>query len=257
MLSPELLAIKVPRNQTAAMQLLQLYAQSGHHYWTSGVVLRTKLERFIEKLNSFRIGRDAPGRAYDKSKGLASAHLVLLDAPGEALTWILVSTKGPRGLVDVESPVLGPVRDTRLSGQHLTLKHYELLHAPKKVKRQRVIKFKQDRAGQRQDVAEQRTETVTVTTWTWRLTPGRVREHEALIVARVKQRDEAGLAAELQALAMMPLFAGVRGPVLKLYGEAKKLAGKFKLDPLTVPQLPYMVKLPVYDTPPATIAGLL
>lgn len=33
-------AIKVPRNQTAAMQLIQLYAQSGHVFWTAGIVQR-------------------------------------------------------------------------------------------------------------------------------------------------------------------------------------------------------------------------
>lgn len=121
---------------------------------------------------------------------------------------------------------------------------------------QGVAKFKQARDGRLQDVAEERTEAVTVTTWTWRLTPARVREHEALIVAVAKQRDEAGLAAELQALAMMPLFSGIRGQVLKLYGEAKKLSGKFKLQPPTIPTLPYLVKLPVYATPPTTIADL-
>ena len=256
MLSPDLSAIKVPRNQTAAMQLLQLYVQSGHYYWTSGVVLRSKLERFIEKLSCFRIGRDAPGRAYDKSKKLASTHLVLLDAPGESLTWILVSTRGRCGLSDPAAPALGVVKDTRLAGQHLLLKHYELLHMEKRVKRRRLAKFKQARDGRLQDVAEERTEAVTVTTWTWRLTPARVREHEALIVAFAKQRDEAGFAAELQALAMMPLFSGIRGQVLKLYGEAKKLSSKFKLDPPTVPNLPYLVKLPVYATPPTTIADL-
>lgn len=257
MLSPDLLAIKVPRNQTAAMQLLQLYAQSGHHYWTSGVVLRTKLERFIEKLDSFRIGRDVPGRAYDKTRGLASTHLVLIESPGESLSWLLVSTRGKGGLSDPAAPDLGTVRDTRLAGQHLALKHYELLHIEKKMKRTRVVKFDQDRDGRRQEVKEERTETVKTTTWTWRMLLARVREHEALIVALAKQRDDAGLAAELTALAMMPLFSGVRGQVLKLYSEAKKLAGKFKLDPLTVPQLPYMVKLPVYDTPSTTLADLL
>lgn len=248
-----LASIKVPRNQTAAMQLLQLYTQSGHFYWTAGVVLRSKLKRFIEKLASFRIDRDSPGRAYDKSKRLASTHLVLLESPGEMLSWILVSTKGKGGLSDPEAPVLGPVRDTRLSGQHLTLKNYELLHMEKRIKRTRVIKFKQDRDGKRQEVQEERTETIKTTTWTWRMTPARMREHEAFIVALAKQRDDAGLAAELEALAMMPLFSGVRGQVLKLYAEAKKLAGKFKLDPPTVPQLPFLVKQPIYATPAITL----
>lgn len=89
------------------------------------------------------------------------------------------------------------------------------------------------------------------------MTPARVREHEAFIVALAKQRDSAGLAAELAALAMMPLFSGVRGQVLKLYAEAKKLAGKFKLNPLpSMPELAYMVRLPVYSEPSATLLTL-
>jgi len=250
-------ALKVPRNQTAAMQLIQLYAQSGHVYWTSGIVQRGKLKRFLEKLASYRLDRDKPGRVYDKSRGIASVHLVILDSPDNLLHWVLVSTKGKHGLIDPDAPQVGVVQDTRLAGQHLRWLHYELLHAPKVIKRTRVIKFKQDRDGRLQDVEEARTETVRQTTWSWRMTPARAREHEALIVARAKQRDRPGLSAELQALAMMPLFSGVRGQVLKLYSEAKKLAGKFKLDPLDPPQLPYMVKLPVYDTPPQTLAGLL
>ena len=252
-----LAALKVPRNQTAAMQLLQLYAQSGHVFWTSGIVQRGKLKRLLEKLASYRLDRDKPGRAYDKSRGIASVHLVLLDSPDNLLPWVIVSTKGKGGLADPASPSVGVVHDTRLAGQHLRWSHYELLHAPKTIKRTRVIKFKQDRDGRLQDVEEARTETVRQTTWSWRMLPQRMREHEALIVASAKQRDSAGLALELQALALMPLFSGVRSQVLKLYSEAKKLAGKFKLDPLEPPQLPYMVKLPVYAAPPATLADLL
>ena len=252
-----LAALKVPRNQTAAMQLIQLYAQSGHVFWTSGIVQRDKLTRLLAKLACYRLDRYTPGRAYDKSRGLASVHLVILDVPNDLLPWVLVSTKGKGGLTDPTALPVGVVQDTRLAGQHLRWSHYELLHAPKVIKRTRTVKFKQDRDGRRQDVQEERTETVRQTTWSWRMTPSRLREHEAFIVALAKQRDSAGLALELQALAMMPLFSGVRGQVLKLYAEAKKLAGKFKLDPLEPPQLPYMVKLPVYDTPPATIAGLL
>lgn len=246
-------SIKVPRSLTAAMQLLQLYTQSGHFFWTSGVVLRSKLKRFVEKLASFRIHRDAPGRAYDKSKKLASTHLVLLDAPGDALSWILVSTKGKGGLSDPDAPVIGPVKDTRLAGQHLTVKNYELLHLEKRVKRLELVKFKQDRGGKRQEVVAERTETIKKTTWTWRMTPARMREHEAFIVEKAKHRDDEGLEAELKALAEMPLFSGVRGQVLKLFSEAKKLAGKFKLDPPNIPKLPFLVKQPIYTNPAITL----
>lgn len=244
-------SVKVPRNNTAAMQLLQLYAQSGHYYWTAGVVSRKKLNSFVCKLESYRISRDAPGRAYDKTKGLASVHLVILDSADDVLPWVLVSTAGKGGLAAVDVIAPGEVRDTRLAGQHLTWGHYELLRAEKRITRTRDVKT---RDGQ---VLKDRKETIKQTTWSWRLSAARVKAHEALIVALAKQRDSTGLDAELEALARMPQFSGVRGQVLKLYGEAKKLAGKFKLDPPLVPDLPYMVRQPAYGEPPKTLLTLL
>lgn len=246
-----LTAIKVPRNQTAAMQLLQLYVQTGHFYWTTGVVLRSKLRRFIEKLASFRIERDAPGRAYDKTKNIASTHLVLLDSPDDALIWILVSTLGRYGLADDESPRLGAVKDTRLASQHLTLKHYELLHLEKRIVRIRDIQTKQGK------MLKDRQETIRQTTWTWRMTGARMREHEAFIVALAKQRDSNALTTELGALAMMPMFSGVRGQVLKLHAEAKKLTVKFKIESIDYPILPVMMKLPIYGTPSKSLSNIM
>lgn len=85
------------------------------------------------------------------------------------------------------------------------------------------------------------------------MTIAKAREHEALIVVLAKQRNIAGLDAELASLSMMPQFSGVRGQVLKLYVEAKKLARKFKLNTPNVPELPYMVRLPIYTSPSATL----
>lgn len=81
--------------------------------------------------------------------------------------------------------------------------------------------------------------------------------HEALIVERAKRHDVAGLSQEIAALAMMPMFSGVRGQVLKLYAEARKVAGKSGVGELTLPGLPYMTRQAVYDTPPATMMSLL
>lgn len=236
-----------PKNQTAAMQLLQLYAQSGHYYWTADVVLRSKLERFIEKLEVFRINRDAPGRVYDKMKGLASVHLVILDSADGLLPWVLVSSHGRGGLADGNAPLIGQVRDTRLAGQHLVWKHYELLYAEK-----RMTRFRSVTAKEGEEFFE-RKETIRQTTWSWRILPAQWKAHEAYIVSLVKQHNTTGLMFEMKVLAMMPQFAGVRGQVLKLYAEAKKLARKFKLNVPKIPELPYMVRLPVYTLPPATL----
>lgn len=250
-----LTAIKAPRSQTAAMQLIQLYVQTGHYHWTSGTVERAKLGRLVEKLTPYRIHRDAPGRAYDRRGKKASSHLVVLDSPDDVLRWVLVSTAGRGGLADPEAPQVGPVYDTRVRGQYLRWSHYELLHAPKAVKRKKLVKFEQDRNGRRQKVTEERIETVHITTWSWRIDPQRVREHEALLASRAKHRDLAGLLAAVAALAQMPLFGGVRGQVLKLHAEARKLAHKAGLA-LDLPRLPFMTRLPIYADPPATLYSL-
>lgn len=245
-----LTAIKVPKNQTAAMQLLQLYVQSGHVFWTSGVVERSKLTRLVQKLAAFRIERDAPGRIYDKSKGLASTHLVVLDSANDVLPWVLVSTTGRSGLNDPDALAVGRVGDTRLAGQHLRWAHYELLHAEK------VITLTRDVTTKTGAVLAGRKTTLRSTTWTWRMTRERADAHEKFIVGLAKQRDAAGLAKEVAALAMMPLFSGVRGQVLKLHAEAKKLAGKFKCATPELPQLQYLVKLPIYAEPAKTLYSI-
>jgi hypothetical protein len=243
-------SIKVPRNQTGAMQLLQLYVQSGHYYWTNGVVLRSKLPRFCEKLSALRIGRDAPGRAYDKSRGLASTHLVLLDSHDDILPWVLVSTAGRGGLADAGIHSVGAVRDARLAQQQLPWKHYELAHLEKLVTRTRDIRTKGGK------LLKNRTETIRQKTWTWRLTADKRKGHEAMIAALAKHRDSAGLVTELNALAMMPQFSGVRHQVLKLYGEARKLAGKVGVMLPVTPELPYMVRLPIYSEPASTLVQI-
>jgi hypothetical protein len=226
-------AVKVPRNQTAAMQLLQLYAQSGHVLWTAGRVERGKLERLLAKLAPFRIDRNAPGRAYDRARGLASCHLVITDSEDEVLDWVLVSTQGRQGLADPTAPDIGTIYDTTAQGQHLRWGLYELLRTEKRI-------------GKVRD-----------TTWTWRITRSHYKAHEALIVERAKRHDVAGLREEVAALAMMPMFSGVRGQVLKLYAEARKVAGKFGGVELTLPRLPYMTRQAVYSMPPATLTSLL
>lgn len=224
--------IKIPKNLTAAMQLLQLYMQSGHYYWISGVVARPKLHRLVVKLNAFRIARDAPGRAYDKAKGLASTHLVVCELSHGELLWVLVGTAGKGGLIDPEQIDIGTIYDSRLAGQHLRFKHYELLHTEKRIKQ------------------------VRDTTWTWRIAPQRYKEHEAFIVQLIRQRDRDGLNTELVALAAMPQFSGVRGQVLKLFAETKKLGLKFRLGELAVPTLPYMTRMSIYTEPARTLDAL-
>lgn len=242
-----LASIKVPKSLTSALQLIQLYTQSGHFYWTSGVVERSKLAKLIQKFVAFRIDRDVPGRAYDKTKKIASVHFVLLDSPNDLLQWVLVSTPGKGGLNDPEATNVGKVSDTRLANQHLQWGNYELLHIEKNVTITRDIKTKKG------EILKDRKSTIRSTTWTWRLTRERFLAHEALIVSYAKHKNSRELETEIAALSMMPMFSGVRGQVLKLHGEARKVCLKFKCPVPELPQLPMMVKQPIYSDPATTL----
>jgi hypothetical protein len=98
---------------------------------------------------------------------------------------------------------------------------YELLEQPKSFR---------DRSGK----------TKTVTTWTWRLTPSRYREWEALLVARAKAHDRVALERLFEHLKAMPMFAGVRSQVQRLHAETNKVLGKVGEAPIEMAELPSM-----------------
>jgi hypothetical protein len=225
--------IKLPRSKTAAMLLMQQLAASGHYYYLSGQMPATKLKRFLPKLEQFGIYRDAPGRAYDRRKRRAAVHLVVVDLDNQEVFWCLLSTAGKGGLADPTAPNLGIVKDSRLRGQHLRFLAYELLEYEKRMPK------------------------VKATTWTWRIEPTRYVEFEAAVVQTARERDCAAIIAMIERHSAMPLFSGVRGQVLKLNQLAGKLASKFGRGEIELPTLPYMLKLPLYDSPPRTLVGLL
>lgn len=225
--------IKLPRSRTAAMLLMQQLAVSGHVHHVSGTITRDKLRRYLEKLSVFGIYRDAPGRAYDRKKGTASVHLVVVELDPDTAYWCLLSTAGRGGLADPSAPNFGKVKDSRLRGQHLTFLGYELLHQEKRI------------------------EKVAGSTWTWRLTAQRYAELEAAVVQVARERRTGALAELVERQSSMPLFSGVRGQVLKLNALAAKLSVKFKHGELPLPRLPYMTKLPIYEQPPALLHAWL
>ncbi|MCG9115911.1 hypothetical protein LH428_08620 [Laribacter hongkongensis] len=225
--------IKLPRSKTAAMLLMQQLAAAGHYYYLSGQMPAAKLGRFLPKLEQFSIYRDAPGRAYDRRRRRASVHLVLVALYDAQVFWCLLSTAGKGGLADPAAPSLGTVKDSRLRGQHLRFLAYELLEYEKRMPK------------------------VKTTTWTWRIEPTRYAEFEAAVVQTVRERDSSAIIAMIERHSAMPLFSGVRGQVLKLNQLAGKLASKFGRGEIELPRLPYMVKLPLYESPPLTLAGFL
>jgi len=96
-------------------------------------------------------------------------------------------------------------------------------------------------------------------TWSWRLLPSREQDHEAHLVATAKSHNRSQMEGHVKALAFMPMFAGVRTQVLRLFREAQKVWRKMnKKDPeLEVPSLFYLRKVRIYDEPAVTLLTLL
>ncbi len=141
--------------------------------------------------------------------------------------WWMLSTAGKDGLATTTRPP-GPVRDCRTQDGRLQVEGYELLQQPKTFK---------DDSGK----------TKTVTTWTWRLSPHRYREWEALLVAKAKAGDSRGLYGAFACLREMPMFAGVRAQVLRLLHETNRMLGKVGGTPILLPDLPVMRMQQLWD----------
>lgn len=195
-----------PVNKTALMQHLQRLVASGHYYWCADVIPESRLAPFAEKWSAFGLAADIPARAYRKKCGKASVHLCLaprVEEEDALIPWWMLSTEGKLGLATVgQAP--GVVRDCRLAEGRLKIGHYEL------------VRLSKQKGGEQGAPA----------TWTWRLTPQRFKEWEALLVERIKARDLAGLAKAEQGLLAMPMFSGVREQVKRLLVERDKFAGK-------------------------------
>jgi hypothetical protein len=217
--------IKVPRNLTALMQHMLRLVTTGHTYYVSDGVPRAKLEGFFGKWEPvFALRADAPARAYRRRVGRASVHLCLhpevLEASTTVVSWWMLSSAGKKGLLTA-SCVPGEVRDCRTLEGRLRCQDYELLEQTK-------------------SYTEPSGKVKTLTTWTWRISPVRYREWEALLVERARQRDAVQIKQLLECLRMMPMFAGVRAQVSRLAWETNKVLRKVGGAPVELTELPIM-----------------
>jgi hypothetical protein len=224
--------IQIPRNLTALMQHILRLVTTGHVYWTTDRIPIKKLPGFIAKWDSgFRLRADAPTRAYRKRTGKASVHLVIhpeyQDAAQSESRWWMLSTAGKLGL-NADNPLPGVVRDCRTIEGRIRIQDYELLEQPKTFR---------DKTGKAK----------TVTTWTWRLSPIRYREWEALIVVRAKVNDRKSLEHLFECLGAMPMFAGVRSQVHRLHIEANRMLGKVGAESMAMSPLPTMRMLKLWQ----------
>lgn len=82
----------------------------------------------------YSICRDTRGRTYAKSVGRA---VVSLDVfPGEKVHWWLLSTPGKGGPANPNWPDFKVVKDASAAGEHLVFKHYRLVYATTKEKKE-------------------------------------------------------------------------------------------------------------------------
>ena len=212
--------IKAPRNATALMQHIQRLVTTGHHYWSGDRIAMRHIPKLIDKYPDFALRADAPARAYRKRTGRASVHLVLhpmvstkdLDIP-----WWMLSTGGKLGLAS-SGNLPGMVHDARTLEGRLSSDDYELFQLEKS--------YIPDKPK--------------TTTWTWRMTPARFREWQALLIERVKARDNKSVAAIFELLREMPQFAGVRSQVLRLHFDASRMLVKLGMPGLAPLELPVM-----------------
>ena len=224
--------IRVPRHGTALLQHLQRLVTAGHYFWTADRIPVEKLDGFIAKWQPrFHLRADPPARAYRRRTGRASVHLcldpALADPAALEVRWWMLSTAGGEGLSEGHQRP-GRVLDCRTAEGRLRVGDYELLEQPKTYR---------DTQGK----------TKTVTTWTWRLTTARFREWEALLVERARQRDTAQLVHLFECLTAMPMFAGIRAQVIRLAAEANKMLGKVGGHAVTLPALPAMRMVKLWD----------
>lgn len=223
--------IRVPRHVTALMQHMQRLVTAGHVFWTSDRIPVGNLAGFIDKWEpSFRLRADAAARAYRRRTGRASVHLCVhpdaLSGQTDAGWWML-STAGKDGLAaSVRLP--GEVRDCRTLAGRLRCHDYDLLEQPKTF---------HDGGGKAK----------TLTTWTWRISPTRYREWEALLVERAKVRDIEGVRGTFDCLRAMPMFAGIRAQVLRLATETNKVLGKVGGGRFELPPLPTLRMLRLWE----------
>lgn len=231
-------SVKIPRNQTATMQLIRQLIGSGHYYWCTDTLRYRHLEKFAKKMiQRYPLDRPAHGRHYDRQRGRASVHWVIVPNKND-LRWYLLSTRGQGGLADGVQEHIAEVFDTRRKKQHLSLNLYEVLKLQKQDKN-RAIKV--------------------VTTW--RLKQTNFDAHKSIIVKLAKAHNLAGLNSELQRLHKMPMFNGVRGQVIRLQIEAEKVWRKFnkrRAEDLCAPRdFPLMTFIQIYDKPVITLFDLI
>lgn len=272
------LDLRIPRNLTAAMQLLQRLVGREHlQRYCQGTISCERLASFLYKMSDRypAIARNARQRSYDRARGRAVMHMVIVisnqsdecSAPVK-VHWVLLSSEGFGGLADPQSHDHAVSRDAMAASTHLELDEYVLLYAHKLV----LSNSREDgpRIGRRRALKG-------TSTWTWRIRGDVLRQLRAAIdeccerhqlgVESTSEQPGSGLRGLLAAQRHRPLFAGVRSQVIDLQRYAidrwRRLSPGLADHDLLSPQcvarshLPPMRQIPFYTGLPTTVVRLL
>jgi len=273
------LELRIPRSQTALMQLLQLDIVNGYRWWCGGEIAAAKAIAFADKFSSrYPVLRSERGRAYDRKKGFATCHLVFYPLPNGKLAWWLMSTEGRGGLADPTAPDVNVARHAMAANGHITFGDYLLHYATKRERRKLVNAMTGKMVAFDKEVS----------TWTWKITDWAYNEVKSSIERAANglqygSEQEGTLWGVLGILACQrsrPLFAGVRNQVVELHRYAATVwdrvrpkwraqhgqlvanhgdcAGALRpVGEVLVNYLPKMRRLPVYGVPARTLSSLL
>lgn len=88
--------LRIPRNKTACMLLIQQLCVRGHYYWSRGVVSADRLPKLIAKFDDkFGVLDPHSRRTKKRKSGIPTAHLVLYRYPKSRqwLFWLLIAGK--------------------------------------------------------------------------------------------------------------------------------------------------------------------
>lgn len=232
--------IRIPASQAAAMDYLLLLVSTGYRYWHAGKVVPSKALAFAARMaDLYPISRNAAGRAYDRSKDLASVHLVMFPGqiqdkagrrPESVIRWWLLSTPG-KGLIHERE---------KLSDAFVTTPVF----AWSDDGRPKYLMTRGVRAGR------------STARWTWSFEP----TYFKMLLASAKEAADAGpndLKDLFSRLQHVPMFGGVRDQMREIDDYARKTWAKQKKSPYpqVLPStLPTMPKIEVFKDAPSLAA---
>lgn len=219
------LELLYPTGKTVLMQHLQTLVLRGNPYWVGGVIAPEKLAGLIQKLAArYPVTRTERGRIYDRTRGLAVAHVLVYPTLGGVAWWVLCS-EGKGGLADPLCADFKAAKHAMKSGQHISFDDYELVYATKRD----VRTIKDGKTGKEKNIAKE------LSTWTWRISRHCINEVRAVLDHEVRTLNYGdhprngkagyGVRGTLYYQRQRPLFSGVRTQVIELHREASDAWG--------------------------------